>query len=77
LRPTFISLIFLICFSATAQEVELTEDSDTTSWLNWNRALADQLNIKPISESAYNSEFRYWDGFKVIRLWKEEGELKV
>ncbi len=71
-------LPFLLCcnFSSLSQELKLTTDSDSSLWSKWTYELAGQLQIVPINQSSFDSEFRFWDGQKVIRLWESQGVLK-
>lgn len=72
-----LSAIFLLAANLTfAQERQLTADSDTSFWFNWRTELNGELGLVTIDKSTKEFEFRFWDGYKVVRLWKSEDELK-
>lgn len=70
-------IIFILTFNLTfAQEQQLTNDSDTTFWFNWRSELNSELRLVTINNSSEQFEFRFWDGYKVIRLWSSGDELR-
>lgn len=44
-------------------------------WFNWQSEINKELGLVTIDKSNLEFEFRFWDGYKVIRLWKSDGEL--
>ncbi|NVJ47341.1 MAG: hypothetical protein HWE07_09445 [Cytophagia bacterium] len=69
-------LLLLLTNLTIAQERTLTVESDTTFWFNWRAELNRELDLQTIDNSTEEYEFRFWDGYKVIRLWESEDELK-
>jgi len=72
-----LSVIFILTANLTfAQERQLTVDSDTSFWFNWRTELNRELGLVTIDKSIEEFELRFWDGYKVVRLWEAEDELR-
>jgi len=70
-------VIFILTFNLTfAQDRRLSNDSDTAFWFNWRTELNNELGLETINNSTEQFEFRFWDGYKVVRLWNSGNELK-
>lgn len=52
-----------------SQEKKLTSDSDTTFWFQNKSQLAQEIGLTSIQKSTEKYEIRFWDDYKVIRLW--------
>ncbi len=72
----FVPILLLIVNIAVAQERHLSNDSDTAFWFNWRIGLNSEIGISTIDRSIEEFEFRFWDGYKVIRLWKSKEKLQ-
>ena len=68
--------IFILTVNLTfAQQRQLTNDSDTAFWFNWRSELNTGIGLTTIIQSTEDFEFRFWDGYKVVRLWKSDDQL--
>lgn len=65
------TFLFLSVNFSFAQQGQLTNDSDTTFWFNWRTELTREVGLTTIDKSTQEYEFRFWDGYKVVRLWKD------
>jgi hypothetical protein len=70
-----LSIIFILTANlAFAQERQMTVGSDTLFWFNWQTELNSELGLVTIDKSNEEFEFRFWDGYKVIRFWNSGDE---
>ncbi len=70
-------ILFVSSSVLLAQERELTNDSDTIFWYHDRIAkFCADLQIPTIDKSKKKDEIRFWDDYKVIRLWGEEENLR-
>ena len=70
------TFLFLSVNFSFAQQRQLTNDSDTTFWFDWRTELTREIGLTTIDKSTQDYEFRFWDGYKVVRLWKNAGLLQ-
>lgn len=72
-------LTLIIVFIATnfvhGQKLLSTQDSDTVFWYVYKSELVEELGLIPIDQSVSSFEFRFWGGNRVIRLWRNNGQL--
>lgn len=72
-----LTILFILTYNITfGQERQLSNDSDTTFWLTWRTEMDSHLGLKTISNSTEQFELRFWDGYKIVRLWDSGNEIK-
>ncbi len=70
-------LLLLLPVVLHAQNRELTRESDTTFWFpRYIARFCNDLEIPTIGNCKKSNEIRFWDDYKVIRLWNEGDHLE-
>ncbi len=59
-----------LAFPGIAQELNWSEDSDTSSWYAYQNELLAELGVSSIPNSTETLELRFSDPFKLIRVWQ-------